>query len=419
MSGFLDRLRARRAATVRADGTSGTINPAQWLIDWIRGGEPTAAGVAVNPESAMRLAAVYACVRVIAEDVAKVPLHLYRRLPGGGRDRADDRPAARVLRRPNAMQTGMEMRETMTAHAVLRGAGYGEIIENRAGDATGIVPLDPARTTQLLDGMGREMGFRTTRPDGTVDTLPASRVLYLRGLSLDGVTGCSPVTYHRETIGLGHAALQMGARQLANDIGGSVFLQAPDGFAFKDAESRQNHVKALKEWATGKNKYAPIPLEWGFRPVRVAMTNEDAQYIEGRKLTRSEIAAIFRVPPHKIGDLEKATFSNIEHQAIEYVVDTLLSWYRRWELRLDAALLSEEEQEVYFFEHLVDGLLRGDIKARYEAYQIGRNIGTLSRNDVRRFENQNPLSAADGGDDYRSFAELQNATRPTPAEETA
>ena len=394
MSGLGDRLRSRFRRVVRA---SGTINPSQWLVDWIRGGEPTRSGMAVSPDTALRLAAVYACVRLIAEDVAKLPLHLYRRLPEGGKERVQDHPSARVLRAPNPANTGMELRETMTAAAVLRGAGFAEIAEDSRGAPVSLTALDPARTQLLTSARGDALGFRVQRHDGSTDDLPASRVLYLRGLSLDGVSGVSPIAYHRETVGLGLAAIELGARQFANDVTGGLMLKAAPGFHFGTDADRQKFLKAIKEQRTGDNRFEPLALEWGFEPVKISMTNEDAQYIEGRKFTRSEIASIFRVPPHKIGDLEKATFSNIEHQALEYVVDTLLPWLRRWEQRLDYTLLTAAEREVYFVEHLVDGLLRGDFKTRMEGYTLGRNGGWLSANDIRERENMNPI---EGGDNY-------------------
>lgn len=397
MSTLRDRLGLRRRSNrgPRAE-SSGTYNPAQWLIDWFRGGEPTKSGIAVTPDSALRLAAVYACVRVRAEDVAKLPLHLYRRTDDG-KARADDHPAAAVVRAPNELHTGMEFRETMTALHDLRGNAFAQIHADRNGVPRELVPLDPAATTVLTDTDGRRTGFRTRRPGGETADLRPDQVLHLRGLSLDGLNGLSPVAYHRETIGLGLAGIEQSARQFANDVVGGLILEGPPGFHFPSQEARNVYIKALKEARTGANRFNPLPLEWGFKPAQVSMTNEDAQYVENMKLNRSEIASIFRVPAHKIGILDNATFSNIEHQSLEYLTDTLLPILSRWEHRLNAALLTPAERSVYFFEHKIDGILRGDIRTRYEAYNQGRMGGWLSVNDIRRLENMNEI---ENGDDY-------------------
>ena len=216
--------------------------------------------------------------------------------------------------------------------------------------------------------------------------------MHLRGLSDDGVVGLSPIAQQRESIGMGLAALDYGARFFKNDA-------RPGGFFKLPGAMTEEQEKSFREsWTTaqsGANRHRPAIMKNGMDWVPITVSQEDAQFIETRKLSRSEIAAIFRVPPHLIGDLERSTFSNIEHQSIDFVVHTIRPWLVRWEQQLAAALLPDDNE--YFIEFMVDGLLRGDIASRYAAYAVGINWGWLSPNEVRAFEN---LNGREGGDIY-------------------
>lgn len=376
-------------ARLRGGGPQASIS-ARELEQVLRGAgafAPTKSGVPVTPESALRVATYFACVRVLAEDIAKLPLLLYRRRADGGRDRATDHPLYRLMHlRPNDWQTSFGFRETAQAHLGMRGNAYAFI--NRVGGRIHeLVPLHPDRVQPKQD------------PDYTIwyevdrQRREAHEILHVSGLSLDGVTGVSVATYARETLGLAVATETHGARLFAQGALFRGILQHPK--ALKDEKVGKRIRESFDEAFRGEGAHQTALLEEGMTYEKVSMTAEDSQFLGTREFQAHEIARWFRMPPHKVGLLEKATFSNIEHQALEYVVDTLLPWLVRWEQRCTASLLTEGEQDEYFFEFLVDGLLRGDQAARYKAYKDAVLTGFMSRNEVRAKENLNPIEGLD------------------------
>jgi HK97 family phage portal protein len=392
--GILTRL----ARAPRAESAS------EALIRAIRGGGAiTKSGVTVNEDTAMRVATVYACVRVIAEDVAKLPLIIYRRRPDGGKERATDHPLYSLLHdRPNGVQTSFGFREMMQAQVELRGNAHAFKVKVR-GQLRELLPIPAGRVTVTRKD-DWDLVYRVDGKDYGSD-----EVLHICGLSVDGVCGLSPIAQHRESVGLAMATLEHGAKLFGNSARPSGVLQVP-------GELSDTAYSRLKDsWETahgGENMHRTALLEEGATWQATSMTSEDAQYLETRKFQRSEIAGIFRVPPHKIGDLERATFSNIEHQSLEYVTDSLLPRLVRWEQRLNADLLSPEEQKTYFIEFLVDGLLRGDQKSRYEAYQSAINTGWMSPNEARVRENMNPEP---GLNEFRKPLNMETAGAPAAA----
>lgn len=368
---------ALKATTTDRDG---------WFVEWAQGGVKTSAGESVTPETALRTSAVWACVRVRSEDIGKLPCILYRRLKDGGKERAVEHPLYSLVReQPNPRMTAFEFRQLMQASVDLRGNAYALKEYDARGQLTALWPIDPTKVTVFKTADGRELFYRVNQ-----EMVPAEFILHLRGLTLDGCLGLSPVAYHRETIGLAIAAEKYGAAFFGNNAQPLGALKVPTVLS---AEASAALRAQWKERHLGKRELAIFDggMEW----VQTAMSNEDAQYIDARKLSNSDIFRIFRMPPHKVGDLEKATFSNIEQQALEYVTDCLMSEMVRWEQTLHRDLLSEEEKKVYFFEHLADALLRGDTKSRYEAYAIARNWGVLSANDIRDRENMNRIPNGD------------------------
>jgi HK97 family phage portal protein len=392
--GILNRLARPRAET-----------PGDALMRAIRGGGAlTKSGVRVTEDTAMRVAAVFSCVRVISEDVAKLPLILYRRRPDGGKERATDHPLYRLLHdRPNALQTAFGFREMMQGHVELRGNAFARKVRVR-GQLRELLPVNPSTVTVTR----RNDWEPLYRFEGDAREYGRADVLHVAGLSSDGLCGVSPIRLHRESVGLALATLEHGSKLFGNAARPSGVLQVPT--ALSDAA----YDRLKESWETahgGENMHRTALLEDGTKWQQVGMTSEDAQYLETRKFQRSEIAGIFRVPPHKIADLERSTFSNIEHQSLEYVTDSLLPRLIRWEQRLNADLLTPAEQEEFFFEHLVDGLLRGDSKSRYAAYQSAINTGWMSPNEARIRENLNPV---DGLDDYRRPLNTESATGQDP-----
>lgn len=343
-------------------------------------------GVVVTADSAMNLAAVFACVKVLAETVGSLPLMLYARRKDG-KERLADHPLYRLLHdSPNPEMTSMQWRETVMAHLLLHGNHFSEIVFDpaNAGKVKEIWPLPPGKMSIV-----RRDGALLYKLEGYEKLLPKEKVLHIRGLSLDGITGLSPIAYARETIGIGLAGQEYASRFFSNDAtpGGVVSHPGQLGdVAYKHLETSI----AEKTQALSK-KHRFLILEEGMKWERISMSPEDAQLLQSRKFSVEEIARVFRVPLHKIQSMDRATFSNIEQQAIEFATDSIRPWLVRIEQEIFMKLISEAEKDTVFAEFLVDGLLRGDIKSRYEAYAVGRNGGWLSANDIRRLENMNDI----------------------------
>lgn len=370
-------------------------NPADAsVIAKVLSGGLTRAGVSVDADTALKVGAVFACVRVLAEDVAKVPLILYRRRRQGGKERAIDHPLyTRMHRRVNGFQTAFEWRETMQGHLGLRGNAY-SFVNRVRNQVVELLPIHPDRVKPKISD-DWEVTYEIRKRTGGTETLPASQILHLRGLGTDGLVGLSPISLAREAIGDAIAAQQHGSAAFRNGLKPSVVATHPNELG---EVAHKNLKQSIEEQATGENLFKVLLLEEGVTLTQVGFNLKDSQYIESRKFSVPEIARWYRMPLHKIQDLDRSTNNNIEHQGIEYVVDTLQAWLVRWEQRLNVTLLTEEEQEEYFFEFLIEGLLRGDSKARSEFYSKGLNDGWLSPNEVREMENRNPVP---GLDEYR------------------
>lgn len=371
------------------------VNPAQWLIDWFSGGGASAAGVTVNETTALNVTTVYACVRILAETVASLPLHVYRRLPSGGKERATDHYLYSLLHdQPNPEMTSLELREAQMGHLALWGNAFAEIERDNAGRAIALWPLRPDR--MMVRRVNGALTYEYQLPDGAKAALAPDQILHLRGLSPDGIVGYSPIRLAREAIGLAIATEEFGAKFFGSGAhpGGIVEFEGR-----LDDQQLARYRKSVQDAYGGLGKaHRLMVLEQGLKYTQVGIPPDDAQFLETRRFQVEEIARFFRIPPHMLADLERATFSNIEHQSIEFVVHTVRPWLVRWEQGIRRSLFPPQERATYFAEFLVDGLLRGDIKSRYEAYAIARQNGWMSANDIRLLENQNPITA--GGDIY-------------------
>jgi HK97 family phage portal protein len=367
----------------------------QWY-DVLEGMIPqTASGATVTTEGSLKNTTVFACVRVLAESVASLPLIVYERLGDGrGKRRAGEHSLYRILHDlSNTEMTSVELRETLMGHLALWGNAYGEIERDRGGRVRGLWPLRPDQMT--VQRVAGRLIYVYQLPDGQRMTLPADMVMHLRGLSTDGVMGYSPIALARQAVGLALATEEFGSRFFGNGARPGGVLQHP-GVLSKDAQDRLR--KSLESRHRGlSNAHRLMILEEGMTLKEVGIPPEDAQFLETRRFQVAEIARMFRVPLHMVGELERATNNNIEHQSLEFVIHTLRPWLVRWEQAISRDLLTPAERARYFAEHLIDGLLRGDIKSRYEAYATGRQNGWLSANDIRELENQNPV---EGGDMY-------------------
>lgn len=368
-----------------------SAHPASWFVDWVRGGEATVSGQHVTAESALRTSAVWACVRVRSEDVGKLPCFLYRRLPNGGKERAVNHPHYRLVReQPNPRMTAFEFKQLMQAQIDLRGNAYALKQFDNRGTVVALWPVDPAKVTVLITPDGQDLFYQIA---GFPDPAPAESMLHLRGPSLDGVIGLSPISYHRETIGLAIAAQKYGAAFFGNSAQPVGGLKVPHVLQPGAADALRSSWEQRFKGAENAKKLALFDggMEW----VQTGMDNTDAQYLETRNFQNREIWRMYRMPAHKVGDLEKSTNNNIEQQALEYVTDCLMTELVRWEQTLSMSLLRSDERKDYFFEFLPDALLRGDLKSRYEAYAIGRNWGWLSVNDILERENLNHVKNGD------------------------
>ena len=357
------------------------------FANWLGYGDQTAAGVNVTANSAMQASAVYSCVRVLSEALASLPLILYRRLPNGGKERATDHPLYRVTgKQPNGWQSRFDWIEQGVIDQCLRGAAYSRIKMDNRGQVQ-LIPMAASRTVAKLLDTGK-LGYEYTDEKGRREILLQEEVLRVPFMTSNGITPLSVIAAQREAIGSTLAAQDYSSRFFANDARPTGGLLSWEGGArFKDEEAEKDFRANWQAYMGGENRHRTAILKPGMSYQSIAMSNDDAQFLETRKFQRSEIAGFFRVPPHMIGDMEAATFSNIDHQAVAFVVHTMGPWLARWEPALDRDLLTVAEQEEYFFEFNVDGLLRGDPAARAKYYQTAILTGWMNRNEVRAKDN--------------------------------
>lgn len=346
----------------------------------------TTSGKRVTADSALKFSTLFACVRNIADDIAKLPLHLYQRIEGG-KERIANHPLERLLNvQPNPEMSAIDFRDTLTHHLLLWGNGYAFIERLPDRTVVSLWPLRPDRVKPYRSEKDGEIWYNITNAVGGIIPYPNDDILHIRGLGFDGLLGYNVIQYAGESIGAAQAVEEFGSRFFGQGTNIGSALEHPGSLSNKAYER-------LKKWVEGHEGLADshknMILEEGMKFNKTVIPPDAAQFLETRKFSVPEICRWFRMPPHKVHDLEKATFSNIEHQAIEYVIDCLLTWLIRWEQWLGIKLLDGSPD--MFFEHLVSGLLRGDIKSRYEAYNIARNMGMLNVDEIRAFENLNPL----------------------------
>lgn len=355
----------------------------------------SAAGKPVNARTAIQVSTVYACVRVIAETVASLPLHLYQ-VTDTGSEKAGKHPLYRLLHdEPNDEMTSFVLRETMLSHLLLWGNAYCQIIRNGRGQVIGLYPLLPDRMKVDRDAKGN-ITYTYTTTEGKEVSVPAVNILHIPGMGFDGVVGYSPIALERNAIGLGMAAEEYGSRFFSNGATPSGVLTHPN--TVKNPGALRQSWNAAYGGTSNSGRVAI--LEEGLKFERISMPNNEAQFLETRKFQVSEICRIFRVPPHLVGDLEHATFSNIEHQSISFGMHTIRPWLVRIEQSMNRSLLLDSEKGRFYVRFNMDGLLRGAYKERMEGYAIARQNGWMSANDIRELENMNPISDENGGNAY-------------------
>lgn len=355
----------------------------------------SASGKSVNPSSAIQVSAVYACVRVIAETIASLPFHVYEATDDGSR-KATEHPLYRIIHdEPNKEMTSFILRETMLTHLLLHGNAYCQIIRTGRDKIDSIYPLLPDKMEVDRDAGGL-LTYTYTTSDGKRWRLEPRDVLHIPGLGFDGVMGYSPIALEKSAIGLGIAAEEYGSKFFSNGARPSGILTHPN--TVRDPAALRASWNAA--YGSSSNASRVAVLEEGMTFVPLSLPNNEAQFLETRKFQVSEICRIFRVPPHMIGDLDRATFSNIEHQSIDFAAHTIRPWLVRIEQAVNRALFSDKEKGRFYVQFNLDGLMRGDYKSRMEGYAIARQNGWMSANDIRELENMNPMSDEEGGNAY-------------------
>ena len=394
---------------------------------------PTSAGRSVTERSAMQMTAVYACVRILSEAIAGLPLHVYHYEEDGRRSKALEHPLYVLLHdEPNPEMTSFVFRETLMTHLLLWGNAYAQVIRNGRGDVVGLYPLMPNRMQVGRNDQG-QLEYTYTRSGDEPDqdqprkvTLTPADVLHIPGLGFDGLVGYSPIAMAKNAIGLAIATEEYGASFFANGAAPGGVLEHPG--TIKDPARVRESWQSTFGGSRNSNKIAV--LEEGMTYTPIGISPEQAQFLETRKFQINEIARIFRIPPHMVGDLEKSSFSNIEQQSLEFVKYTLEPWVIRWEQAITKALLNPAEKPHVFVTFNLEGLLRGDYVSRMSGYATARQNGWMSANDIRALENLDLIPPEAGGDLYLvngnmlplglagAYAQTKDATEPEPESES-
>lgn len=364
----------------------------------------SAAGQAVNERSAMQMSAVYACVRILAESIASLPLHFYQYNDAGGKEKAVNHPLYWLLHdEPNPEMSSFSFRETLMTHLLLWGNAYAQIIRNGRGEVIALYPLMPDRMTVDRDARGR-IYYEYARSDSDANTLGKKStvilspedVFHIPGLGFDGLVGYSPIAMAKQAIGMGLACDEYGAAFYQNGAQPGGVLEHPN--VLKDPKRVRESWNAIYQGSRNAHRIAVLEEGMTYKPITISP--EQAQFLETRKFQIDEIARIFRVPPHMIGDLEKSSFSNIEQQSLEFVKYTLAPWISRWEQAIQRSLLLMSERTRYFARFNVEGLLRGDYQSRMNGYAVARQNGWMSANDIRELESLDMIPDEQGGNLY-------------------
>lgn len=359
----------------------------QWPV------QSVVSGVNVNERTALAYTALYAAVRIISETIATLPLKVFRRLPDGGKEVVVGHPVGEILHSaPNSELTAVAFWETILGHVLTWGNGYAEITKDSRGVPVSLWLMAPDRVTPKRRSDGT-LYYEAWDDFGERHILMPRQVLHLAGLGFDGIRGYSPIAKAREAIGMGIAAEQHGGAFFGNGARPGGILKAPGRLTPEAIENIRDQWAELHQGSENAHRVAvgQQGLEWQ----TIGVPNKDAQFIELRRFQVQEIARIYRIPPHMLGDLERATFSNIEHQGLNFVTYTLLAWLVRLEQSINRSLLPNANGEFYA-KFIVDALLRGDTKSRYEAYKIAIESGWLNRNEVRVMEDRNAVEGLDG-----------------------
>jgi len=393
--GIFSRRKERRTA----DGAA----QSQKLKDFISGADMDGAGLShsgvnVDEDTALKISAVYACVKVISETVASLPLKLLKEQENGDMAKARHHPLYSLIADcPNNEMTAFTFREMLMTNLLLWGNAYAHIKRNRKGQIVELYPLKSKNMEVVREPTTRALQYKYTSDDeaaAETKTYRARQILHIPAFSFDGVVGVSPITYAREAMGLSLATEEFGARWFGSGARPGGVLEHPG--MLKDPERLRESWNKVYQGTANSHKIAILEEGLSYKPI--GMSPDDSQFLETRQFQLSEICRIFRVPPHMIGDLSRSTFSNIEHQSIDFVVHTIRPWLVRWEQAIRRSLLTDTERTIYHPKFKVEGLLRGDFNSRMQGYATARQNGWMSANEIRALEDMNRIP--NGGDEF-------------------
>lgn len=368
----------------KTEKRSGVANPSQWLVDFFTGGS-TSSGLSVSPDSSLKYSPIWAAVNIIAGTLAGLPLFVFKRL-GEDKEKDTKNPIFNLLHtRPNPHMSSLDFRETLTGHVLTWGNGYAEIQRRGDNRVESLWPLRPDLTWPILDVTG-ELWYEVRPSNGEESRfLPARNVLHIKGFGGNGYQGYSVIEYHREAIGLGQAQQTFGASFFGNNATPGGFLTHP---GLLGEQARANLRKEFEGGHRGlDNAHRMGLLEEGLTWTQIGIPARDAQLIESKKFSVADVSRIYQIPLHMLSEMDNSTFSNIEHQGIEFVTLTLARWLGKWEQEIDYKLLPDNR----FAEFIIEGLLRGDSAARSAFYREMHNNGFMTINQVLRLENMNGI----------------------------
>lgn len=389
-----------------------SLNDLDNAMDLAVSGFAASSGINVNPDTARKATAVFCALTIYTGTIGSLPLPLYKRLPNGGKERDRDHWLYPILHdAPNRWQTPMEWREMMMGHALLRGNAYSEIISSRARPIDQLIPLHPDRVELFVRDNGKLVYIYRNR-DGSKRPILQEDMFHLRGLSDNGFLGLSAVREGTEAIGLTLATEKHAATFFKNNASPGGVLEIPTKLSEPSYERLVKTWNAKHAGADGAHKTAI--LEEGMLWKQIGLKAKDAQLLESRKFQVNDIARLFNLPPHTLKDLDRATFSNIEQQAIELVMYSFRPWFVRWEQAIHRDLFTEQDRKTHFVEFLADGLLRGDAAARGEFYTKLFNLGAISPNEIRARENMNPVEGGNTLFVPLNMVRLEDAVEPPP-----
>lgn len=363
--------------------------PEKWLVNWVGGGVESHSGVLVTEDTAMNYSALYCGTNILAGSLMQLPLHLMQKMKGDDRRKATEHPVYPFVHsRVNKKMTSPRFRQTGQGHLVIWGNLYARIDWGGNGYPRGLYLLRPDRMrVQVKDG---KVIYEYRPKTGVPQVIHEDNLLHIPGFGYDGIMGYSLITLARESIGLGLAEQEYGARFYGSGTHPSVIFKHPKTLKKETKEDLRKDL-AKKHSGLGKSHKALL-LEEGITVENISINPRDAQFLESRKFSLLEMARWLNLPPHMLKDMDRAKFSNIEHNSIEFMVHTMGPWLKLWETELSRVLLREDERQAgYYIEFNIDGFLRGDQKARYEAYAIGRQWGWLTPNMILKKENEAPM----------------------------